>query len=165
MLIMDWVRKVYSSPTTPRVMPKCSKWWAMEWIMPTSSSKPAMRSALGELAHVAHVGDRHPQGHLTGGRDHGVGAEPPVAGEIEHVGRLGQEQHIQARLFHQAPASRKSLLVQLAKHGTYLLVGVHVRPGKRPSYFRLRAALARYHFSWCTLAASYRLGTDRCSAG
>src|SRR5680860_1881953 len=41
MPIMDWVRKVYSRPTAPLSIPKRSKVWLMEWIIPTSSSKPS----------------------------------------------------------------------------------------------------------------------------
>ena len=41
---MERVRKVYSRPSDPPAIPKCWKEWAMEWIIPTSSSKPSMRS-------------------------------------------------------------------------------------------------------------------------
>jgi hypothetical protein len=49
MPIIDWVRKVYSSPTEPRATPKRAKKWAMEWIIPTSFSKPVISSKRATL--------------------------------------------------------------------------------------------------------------------
>ena len=63
----------------------------------------------GKLPYVLHVRRRDPQSDLAFVRYQGIGAKSAVAGEIEHVCRLGEEQGVEPSFMHETATSGEAL--------------------------------------------------------
>ena len=60
---------------------------------------------VGKLLNIRDIGLRDAQSHLPILSDHGIGAEPAVTRQIEHIRGLREQEDVKACLFHQSAAS------------------------------------------------------------
>jgi hypothetical protein len=53
--------------------------------------KPDYMVVIGQGFNILDVRHGNPQGYLPVWGNHGIGAEPSIPGQVEHVGRLGEQ--------------------------------------------------------------------------
>ncbi len=71
---------------------------------------------MSQLLHILNICGRHAERHFAIFGDHGISAQASVASQVEHVGWLGQQEHVNAQMAHVLPALRQPVQVDLFIH-------------------------------------------------